>query len=371
MASIKIAGLTKRYGESTIIDQLDLDIAEGEFVTLLGPSGCGKTTTLRCIAGLEDPEAGLIQIGSTTVYSGEYRTSVPPERRDIGMMFQSYALWPHLDVGGNVAFPLKRRKVSRADIVDRVRDALKIVDLAGFEDRPINSLSGGQQQRVALARTIVAEPRVLLFDEPLSNLDAALRETMRAELRRVHDRIGTTSIYVTHDQTEAITLSDRVVVMNGGRVEQDSTPRELYERPRTRFVAGFVGIENFLRAALVGSAEGARAVRIEGTDATVALPPDIHVALDPAAPALIAFRAQGADIRPRNLANGGALIGTVKQRTYVGDGYQYRIGTPAGDLALRSASDRDTSVRGIALGDEVDIVIRPEHVVVLPHVTPA
>jgi ABC-type Fe3+/spermidine/putrescine transport system ATPase subunit len=370
MASIKIAGLTKRYGASTIIDQLDLDIAEGEFVTLLGPSGCGKTTTLRCIAGLEDPDGGVIQIGAATVYNKVDRTSVPPERRDIGMMFQSYALWPHLDVGGNVAFPLKRRKVSRADIADRVRDALKIVDLTGFEDRPINSLSGGQQQRVALARTIVAEPRVLLFDEPLSNLDAALRESMRAELRRVHDRIGTTSIYVTHDQTEAITLSDRVVVMNGGRIEQDATPQDLYERPKTRFVAGFVGIDNFLRGALVVDADGSRAVRIEGTDASVTLPPGTPVAVGAPAPALVAFRAQGAEIRRRDTATSNSLIGTIKQRTYIGDGYQYKIRTSAGDLALRT-SGRDASALQIAPGDEVEVIVRPEHVVVLPHAATA
>jgi ABC-type Fe3+/spermidine/putrescine transport system ATPase subunit len=369
MASIELVGLTKRYAESTIINDLDLEVADGEFLTLLGPSGCGKTTTLRCIAGLESPDDGSIQIGTTTVFTRERRMSLPPERRDVGMMFQSYALWPHLNVGNNVAFPLRRRRVSRSDIVDRVRKALKIVDLSGFESRAINSLSGGQQQRVALARTIVAEPRVLLFDEPLSNLDAALRETMRLELKRVHDRIGTTSIYVTHDQTEAMTLSDRVVVMNRGKVEQDATPRDLYERPRNRFVAGFMGIDNFLSGTLSSRPDGTYAVQITGTDTTVMLPQDAPVSVSGVGSALVAFRAQSAGLRASTGLEGSAFRGTVRQRVYLGDSYQYRVETPAGDLALRSSLARGASEPQISPGDQVEILIRAEHVVVLPQVT--
>ncbi|MGK3957589.1 ABC transporter ATP-binding protein [Arthrobacter sp. R4] len=257
MSSVVIKDLTKNYGANTVVDGISLDIADGEFLTLLGPSGCGKTTTLRCIAGLENPDGGRITIGDATVVDGTFR--VPPNRRDAGMVFQSYALWPHMTVAGNVSYPLKMRKIKGAEISKRVNEALEVVGLGHMYNRSVGSLSGGQQQRVALARAFVAHPALLLFDEPLSNLDAKLRGTMRTELKQLHRRIGTTSVYVTHDQVEALTMSDRIAVMNGGHIQQIGTPDEVYSTPRNAFVADFLGYENILSGTVLGR-DGERTV---------------------------------------------------------------------------------------------------------------
>jgi len=251
---IEVRNLQVRYQSSQglvhAVQGVSFTVGTGQFYTLLGPSGCGKTTTLRCIAGLETPQEGEIVIDGEVVYSSAKRLVVPTYRRDIGMVFQSYAIWPHMTVYENVAFPLheSRTRMPRTVIRDKVRRALELVHLGGLENRPAPFLSGGQQQRLALARAIVREPKVLLLDEPLSNLDAKLRESMRFELRALIKRLGITTVYVTHDQLEALTMSDRVSVMNLGRIAQESSPFEIYRRPNDRFVANFIGLANFLEA---------------------------------------------------------------------------------------------------------------------------
>ncbi len=239
---LSIRNLQKSYGAKVAVSNVDLDVAEGELVVLLGPSGCGKTTTLRCVAGLEDISGGTISIGEETVSAPGQ--SLPPERRKIGMVFQSYAIWPHMTVAENVAFGPKLMKLPRQDIETRISGALELVGLGSFSGRHVSQLSGGQQQRVALARAMALEPRILLFDEPLSNLDAKLRERMRFELRQIQQRLNITSLYVTHDQQEAMVIADRIILMNGGTIEQIGTPMDLYHRPKTRFAAEFVGLAN-------------------------------------------------------------------------------------------------------------------------------
>jgi multiple sugar transport system ATP-binding protein len=235
MAEVSLQRVVKKYGDVEAVRAIDLDIPDNEFVVLVGPSGCGKSTTLRMIAGLEELTAGDIRIG------GEIVNDLPPKDRDIAMVFQNYALYPHMTAFENMAFGLKLRKFSKSEIKQRVEHAASILDITELLDRRPKALSGGQRQRVAMGRAIVRNPKVFLFDEPLSNLDAKLRVQMRTEIKRVHQKVKTTTVYVTHDQVEAMTLADRVVVMNNGRIEQIGTPQDLYHEPRTRFVAGFIG----------------------------------------------------------------------------------------------------------------------------------
>jgi len=249
MARIVLEGVTKQFGRTTAVDAVDLEVEDGELVVLLGPSGCGKTTLLRCVAGLEYPDGGRVRIGDRDV------TDLPPRQRDIAMVFQSYAVFPHLKVFDNIAFGLKMRKVDRSKIRDSVERAASLVELSDYLDRYPAQLSGGQRQRVAVARAIVMEPAVLLMDEPLSNLDALLRLTFRAELKKLVSELGTTAIYVTHDQVEALSLGDRIAVMNQGRIVQHDTPTRVYAEPASRFVGGFIGNPpmNFLAGQLGGN----------------------------------------------------------------------------------------------------------------------
>ena len=244
MTTLRLAGLTRHFDGTLAVDNVDLDVADGEFLTLLGPSGCGKTTTLRMIAGFITPDAGDIWFGDRLV------TEVPPHKRNTAMVFQSYALFPHMSVADNVGFGLKMRKVAAPERDRQVAEALEIVGLTGLERRRPGQLSGGQQQRVALARAIVTKPDILLFDEPLSNLDAKLRERVRIEIRELQLRLGITAIYVTHDQDEALVMSDRIVVMNKGRIEQIGEPGSIYRRPKTAFVADFLGLANIIEGKL-------------------------------------------------------------------------------------------------------------------------
>lgn len=254
---ISIRGLEKDFetnrGPVHAVQGIDLEVSENEFVVLLGPSGCGKTTTLRCVAGLERPDGGTIAIDGRVVDSATERGYVPPERRDIGMVFQSYAVWPHLNVFENVALPLTegRQRFAREQVRERVLEALRLVRLEGLESRPVTDLSGGQQQRVALARAIVTRPKVLLMDEPLSNLDARLRDSMRTELKRLTLELGVTTVYVTHDQIEALSLGDRICVMRQGKILQQGRPEQVYNRPVDVFVAEFVGDMNFVSGTVV------------------------------------------------------------------------------------------------------------------------
>jgi len=252
--SVRLDSLTKVFigpGNQQVVaaDNVSLTINPGDLVTFLGPSGCGKTTTLRMVAGFENPTSGRVFIGGRDV------TSLPPNERDTAMVFQSYALFPHMTVGENVAYGLRFRNVSKEEKEERVRRIMELVGLSGFESRQPGQLSGGQQQRVALARSLVVEPQVLLFDEPLSNLDAKLREQMREEIRRIQTELSITAVYVTHDQSEAMAMSDRIVVMNHGRIEQEGTPREVYSEPGSKFVADFIGRVNFLPGKLTGEAD--------------------------------------------------------------------------------------------------------------------
>jgi iron(III) transport system ATP-binding protein len=270
VAGIRLEHLTKRFGELAAVDDVTLEIADREFVTLLGPSGCGKTTLLRLIAGFTAPDAGTIAVDGRVLSTPG--TVVPPERRGMGMVFQNYAIWPHKTVYENVAFGLEVRKIARAQARARVGRVLEAVNLAGFERRYPSQLSGGQQQRVALARSLVVEPSILLLDEPLSNLDAKLRERMRWELKDLQRRTGITFVYVTHDQSEAMALSDRIAVMHGGRLQQCGPPREVYARPANRTVADFMGLVNVLPARVARAAGDESALALGGATLAVPLP---------------------------------------------------------------------------------------------------
>jgi iron(III) transport system ATP-binding protein len=250
MAAVELESLTKYFGNAVALDSLTLTIAHGSLVCLLGPSGCGKTTTLRLVAGFLDPDRGVIRVGGRTV--SEPRRTVPPERRRMSMIFQNYALWPHMTIAENIAYGLKLRRVDRGERERRVAAILAVTRLSELASRYPHELSGGQQQRAALARALVVEPETLLLDEPLSNLDANMREEMRFEIRRLHDAYKYTTIYVTHDQGEAMTTADRIVVMNRGRIEQVGSPEDVYQRPRSEFVARFIGGTNILRGRHLG-----------------------------------------------------------------------------------------------------------------------
>lgn len=332
-------------GEVIAVDDVSLEIEKGQFVTLLGPSGCGKTTTLRLIAGFESPTAGHITL------DGQRLDDVPPNRRDMAMVFQSYAIFPHLNVFENIAYGLKIKGLSSTEIRRRVAEVLKLTQLTGLEDRAPNQLSGGQQQRVALARALVVEPKVLLFDEPLSNLDAKLREEMRFEIRDLQKRLGITAVYVTHAQEEAIVMSDLIAVMNAGRLMQVGTPEEIYERPRSRFVADFIGLSNFIP------------VRVDSCDAHGALvSADDKVFIVPGSFNLRPGQSLLLHIRPHEItfiaerAERNVLSGIIKQATYLGNIVDYRVQIK-GNLDLRVQAG---SGRRYAPGDTVLLYLPPE-----------
>ena len=241
MGQILLNGIVKSYGKEVVVKNLDLTVEPGEFLTILGPSGCGKTTTLRMIAGLEEPDQGMIKLDDRVVFSRNDGVVIPPEARHLGLIFQSYALWPHMTVAKNITLALKEQKISKDEISNRLKNALEMVQLTGYAERYPSELSGGQQQRVAVARLIALRPTILLMDEPLSNLDAKLRTEMRASLKRLHRDLNATTVYVTHDQIEALTLSDRVIIMNEGRIMQEGSPYDIYHHPANIFVAEFIG----------------------------------------------------------------------------------------------------------------------------------
>ncbi|MDR7419509.1 MAG: ABC transporter ATP-binding protein [Armatimonadota bacterium] len=338
MARIRLHELTKRFGRVVAVNRLSLEIREGELITLLGPSGCGKTTTLRVIGGFEHPEGGEVFFGDRPV------TGLPPERRNIGIVFQNYALFPHLTVNENVAFGLDVRGVSRPEIARRVAAILDKVQLAGLGERYPHQLSGGQQQRTALARALVINPQVLLLDEPLANLDAKLREEMRFYIRHLQREFGITTVYVTHDQAEAMVLADRIVVMKDGLLQQIGPPHDIYQKPRTAWVADFIGLSNFIRGTVVGRQDGRLTVRTPaGT-----------------------FAANGAAesgevlvvLRPESLHFSGShpnrLTGVVRERAFLGNLLDYRIEC-AGHL-LRVQADPS---RVYDPGQQVELTFAP------------
>jgi iron(III) transport system ATP-binding protein len=357
-ARIEISNLTVRYGDVLAVDGVSLTVDQGEHVTLLGPSGCGKTTTLRAIAGLEEPSDGTIRIAGVTVYSATERLSVPAERRGISMVFQSYAVWPHMSVLDNVAYGLRVRKLPREEVTREAERALDLVQMRGFANRSAALLSGGQQQRVALARAIAFSPTVLLFDEPLSNLDAKLRAEMRVELRDLQRRLGVTSVYVTHDQEEALAISDRVVVMNVGGIEQIGTPEDIYNRPKTRFIADFVGSANLIAGKVRnGTAPGPIDFDAEGGIQLRAWAAHLpHGGEDRVAvrTAYIDIAAGAPNSRPNSVP------GTIHQRLFHGDFIQYIVDCAAGQLTVRRPPTEMFDE-----GAAVTISFAPEHCILL------
>lgn len=355
MSRVKLNGVTKNYGAVTALRTIDLEIEEGEFLTLLGPSGCGKTTTLRLIAGFVEPTGGQIVLGEDDV------TDLPPQKREIGMVFQDYALFPHLTIRDNIAFPLvERLKISKDEVDARVRELLDLVRLQGVEGRYPSELSGGQAQRIAVARAVAYPPRVLLMDEPLGALDLKLRETMQIELRRIQRELKITTVFVTHDQTEAMTMSDRIAVMNDGRIEQIGNAREIYDNPATAFVADFIGRINLLGGSLIGSQDAVAEIRLAG-DVTV------H-AMNPRA---MDAGTVSVGIRPENLMiikrDTETDIENKIQGTIVGHTFSGNLVDIFVDIGLEKPFlvEMRPSAESFADGDLVDICWKTEESIVL------
>ncbi|MBL9036613.1 MAG: ABC transporter ATP-binding protein [Rhodospirillaceae bacterium] len=320
-AAVALKDVRKLYGDVVAVEQVSLTIQPGTLVTLLGPSGCGKTTTLRMIAGLEMPSAGRILIGDKDV------TLLPPNERDVSMVFQSYALFPHMTVLENVAYGLAGRP--KSEQLDKAREGLRQVGLEGYDKRLPSELSGGQQQRVACARALVLEPQVLLFDEPLSNLDAKLRRHMREEIRDLQQKLSLTAVYVTHDQEEALAVSDKIVVMSGGRIAQEGTPSDLYERPADSFVADFIGGANLIPCEVLRREGDTALVRVGDAELRVAAP-----RLNGAGSAHLVVRSAAIDLAPADAATGPRLEAVVRKATYLGSHWEYTLETPVGELFL-------------------------------------
>ena len=355
MSDVEILRVSKAYGGGVrAVDDLSLHVREGEFLFLLGPSGCGKTTTLRMVAGFVKPDSGTIAIGGREI------SRVPPYERDLGMVFQSYALFPHMTVAENVAFGLRMRRATKAEIARRVAEAVNLVELDGLEARYPRQLSGGQQQRVALARAIVIQPKALLLDEPLSNLDAKLRQQMRLELKSLQTRLGVTTIFVTHDQEEALVMADRIAVMRAGRIEQLGTPTELYERPARRFVAHFIGESNFLPGVLAERLADGRAILRVGDGLSVT---------GRCAEPIAAGQPATAAIRPERIeigaANGHGIRGTVEQVIYLGALVRYKVALPGRQSCLAQTGNR-RGQDGFQAGDSVSVRWAEEDVLILP-----
>jgi iron(III) transport system ATP-binding protein len=359
---IRITGLTRDYFSEgkriRALDQVDLTIPTDQIFTLLGPSGCGKTTLLRCIVGLETPDAGEIAIGEETVWSKEKKIFVPPEKRGLGMVFQTYAIWPHMNVFDNVAYPLQNRRVPRGEIRSRVARVLEFVQMEGFEARPATKLSGGQQQRVALARALVAEPKVILFDEPLSNLDAKLREETRKELRRFLTDLKITAVYVTHDRIEALALSDCIAVMRAGRIVEIGEPRKIYFNADHRFVADFIGRANLIKGR-VQALEDSHAVLDSAIGTVVGL--NSH-GLAPGSEAIFCARPEFIRLAPPGGAQGRNLFrGKVETLVFIGEAYEGEI--RIGDTLLTTTVEPTAD---FAEGDEISVSFDPDHCFLLP-----
>jgi len=351
---IAVSGLTVRYNDVVAVDNIDFTIQPGELVTLLGPSGCGKTTTLRAIAGLEDPSAGSIRLGTEIVYSSAQRRNIPSEKRGLSMVFQSYAIWPHMTVSENVAYGLNVRKLPRAEVDQNVRRVLDLVQMTAYADRPASKLSGGQQQRIAVARAIAFSPTVLLFDEPLSNLDAKLRTEMRVELRELQRRLDITSVYVTHDQEEALAISDRVIVMNHGRIEQIGSPETIYNRPQSMFVADFVGAANLIKGRVIATHDGM-------TDFETVGGLTLHAAgLANGDETILALRSAYITLQRQADADANVASGTIHRRMFHGDFIQYVVDWPAGQLIVRRPP-----TEMIEEGANVTIAFAPDHCILL------
>jgi spermidine/putrescine transport system ATP-binding protein len=352
---VRLERVSKLFGDVAAVDDLSLDIDEGEFFSLLGPSGCGKTTTLRMIGGFEDPTLGTVYLGGRDV------TDLPPYKRDVNTVFQSYALFPHLDVFENVAFGLRRKKVDRDEVENRVKDSMRLVDLVGFETRKPPQMSGGQQQRVALARALVNQPKVLLLDEPLGALDLKLRKQMQLELKRIQQEVGITFIYVTHDQEEAMTMSNRLAVMRHGRIEQLGQPEYVYENPATEFVAGFLGASNLLEGEVKETTNGTSSVLLaNGKSARL---PSGRVPSDAGPRVKVGVRPEKISIERGEHAVDGdrnGLTGTVTMGTYIGVSHQYKVETAGGSTITVYVQNLGAE-EAPHQGETVTLSWKPEH----------
>ncbi|SDX59947.1 iron(III) transport system ATP-binding protein [Arthrobacter sp. cf158] len=340
MPDVVVKNLRKDFGGITVLHEVSFTIKDGEFFTLLGPSGCGKSTTLSCLAGLEQPTSGSIAVGTTVLVDDSSNKFVPPEERNLGMVFQSYALWPHMTLAENLAMPLNIRKVPKAEQKTLIHDALDKVGLAHLAQRYPHQLSGGQQQRVALARALVYSPKVLLLDEPLSNLDAKLREQARVWLKRLQSELGITTVYVTHDQEEALAMSDRIAVMSNGNMLQVAPPEEIYERPATAEVAAFIGRSNFLDGTITSTIGDRAVVRLEDTGETVTavLTGEMHDGDS----VTVAFRPEKASLAPVEESVPSGHVGLpveILTTSYVGSRYEYELRYGARTLAVDSKSN--------------------------------
>jgi spermidine/putrescine transport system ATP-binding protein len=366
--AVRLVDVTKHFGPDVVaVDHVNLEVRDAEFFSLLGPSGCGKTTTLRMIGGFEEPTSGIIELQGRDV------TWLPPYRRNVNTVFQNYALFPHLSIFENVAFGLRRRKVADAEVRRRVAEMLQLVELPGYERRKPNQISGGQAQRVALARALINRPAVLLLDEPLGALDLKLRKQMQVELKRIQQEVGITFIYVTHDQEEAMTMSDRIAVMDKGRYEQLGDPEELYERPRTRFVASFLGVSNLLHGRADGTADDYGIVRL-ADGAAIRVPraivkggaPEVEIGVRPEK-----IRIVEAGSTPVNGTN--VLEGTVRDASYLGVSTQYIVELRSGEAVTVYEQNVARTVHGSLFqnGQQVQLCWSPDHTFVVGSDTPS
>jgi spermidine/putrescine transport system ATP-binding protein len=358
---VRLEDVTKRFDDVVAVDSLSLEIESGSFFALLGPSGCGKTTTLRMIGGFEQPTSGLIELDGRDV------TWLPPYQRNVNTVFQSYALFPHLTIYENVAFGLRRRRVKDSEIKGRVSEMLRLVELPGYERRKPTQISGGQAQRVALARALINRPAVLLLDEPLGALDLKLRKQMQVELKRIQQEVGITFIYVTHDQEEAMTMSNRIAVMNRGRFEQLGDPEQLYERPTTRFVAGFLGVSNLLPATTDGTADGYALVKL-ADDTRVRVPKAL---VNGGSTLQIGIRPEKIRLSEPDKAptTGNQLRGVIRDASYIGVSTQYIVEASGGSrlTVYEQNVERATKAELWAPGEEVSLTWIPEHSFVINH----
>ena len=355
MAILKVKNLSKNFGKVKAVQEVSFEATEGEVLSLLGPSGCGKTTTLRCIAGFENPDQGEIYLDNRKI------TTIPPEKRGIGMVFQNYALWPHMTVYGNLAFGLQIRKVPKDEITKKVKKVLNMVQLEGYENRYPRQMSGGQQQRIAMARALVFEPEIMLLDEPLSNLDAQLREEMRFEFTELQRKLGITAIYVTHDQAEALVISDKIVILDQGKIVQSGSPKEIYSNPKNKFVAGFIAVTSFINGRIDSFTEEKKKVIVKTDDGLV-----IHGynnSFEIGKKVSVAMRMnvikfiQDENKSDKNTVN--IFKGKIIQSSYLGNIIDYKI--KVGNWEVRTKSDAKYNFK---VGEEVTFYLSPEDIIV-------
>jgi iron(III) transport system ATP-binding protein len=355
MNELIVQRLNKLFGAVKAIDNVSFKVEAGKLTTLLGPSGCGKTTTLNCIAGLENPDEGLIRVGDLVLTDTSHNLILPPEARQLGMVFQSYALWPHMTVFDNLKFGLRLKKVAAEEARRRIKEALELVGLGELEQRYPFQLSGGQQQRVALARAIVTQPRLLLLDEPLSNLDAKVREQARGWLREFQERLGITTIYVTHDQSEALAMSDMVAVMSKGKLMQYAPPNEIYERPNSRFVADFIGATAFLEGTVADRTNGGVRVRMKGDQALTVHTDQLWQS---GTPVTVAIRSERVQVDGERKQHDNAIAADIHSSLYLGAKWQHTVETVAGEMKVETLDP--------VQGNKLWLYVPPSAMILLP-----